>query len=256
MIQESTQHSIKSFAWLLVAAAALLYAVEFARSVDKTYPTRTFSVEGEGKLDVVPDVAKFSVSVVTDGGKNVAEVQTKNTEKMNAVGAFLKESGLGEKDLKTDEYTLSPRYDYPNCTGLVICPQPSISGYTLTQTLQVTVRETEKLGDLLTGVVTSGANSVSQVTFTVDDEDEAKADARKEAIKKAQEKANRIAKDAGFEIGRLVSIYETPQVFGFGGDSEMSVKSASAGMGGAIAPSIEPGTNVTKVNVTLTYEIR
>ncbi|MFZ1627113.1 MAG: SIMPL domain-containing protein [Candidatus Moraniibacteriota bacterium] len=255
MFEESTHRSMKSFAWLLIAVAALLYAVEFARSIDKTYPTRTFSVDGEGKLDVTPDVAKFSVSVVTDGGKNVADVQAKNTEKMNAVSVFLKESGVPDKDLKTDEYLLSPRYDYPNCTGLAVCPQPSIGGYTLTQTLLVTVRDTEKLGDLLSGVVAQGANSVSRVSFTVDDEDEAKADARKEAIKKAQEKAGRIAKDAGFEMGRLVSIYETPQVFGYGGDSEVSVKSSSAGTG-AVTPTIEPGTNVTKVNITLTYEIR
>lgn len=255
MLEESTRHSIKSVALLLIAAAALLTAFEYSRSVDKAYPARTFSVEGEGKIDITPDVAKFSVSVVTDGGKNVADVQTKNTEKMNAVSAFLKEAGISEKDLKTDEYTLSPRYEYPNCTGLAVCPQPSISGYTLTQSLQVTVKDTAKIGDLLSGVVTNGANSVSQVVFTVDDEDKAKADARKEAIKKAQEKAVRLTKDAGFEMGRLVSIYETPQVFGYGGDSELSVKSRTIGMS-ADAPSIEPGTNVTKVNVTLTYEIR
>lgn len=256
MFEEPTRHSIKSIAALLIAVAALLAAFEYSRSVDKTYPTRTFSADGEGKIDVTPDVAKFSVSVVTDGGRNVADVQAKNTEKMNAVGTFLKEAGVSEEDLKTDEYTLSPRYEYPNCTELAVCPQPSISGYTLTQSLRVTVKDTAKIGDLLSGVVANGANSVSQVVFTVEDEDEAQADARKEAIKKAQEKAARLAKDAGFEMGRLVSIYETPQVFGYGGDSELSVKSGTIGVGAAVAPSIEPGTNVTKVNVTLTYEIR
>ncbi|QQR78246.1 MAG: SIMPL domain-containing protein [Candidatus Moraniibacteriota bacterium] len=253
MFEESTRHSVKSLAWLLIAIAALLAAVEYARSVDKTYPTRTFSADGEGRIEVSPDVAKFSVSVVTDDGKDVVDVQAKNTEKMNAVTAFLKESAVAEKDLKTDEYTLSPRYDYPNCTGLSTCPQPSISGYSLTQTLRVTVRDTEKIGDLLSGVVTKGANSVSQVTFTVEDEDAAKADARKEAIEKAKAKAIRIASDAGFEMGQLVSIYETPNVFGFGGEGDMlSAKSAVANVP---APSIEPGSNETTVNVTLTYEI-
>jgi uncharacterized protein YggE len=254
MFEESTRHSVKSIAWLLIAIAALLAAVEYARSVDKTYPTRTFSADGEGRIEVSPDVAKFSVSVVTDDGKDVADVQAKNTEKMNAVTAFLKESAVAEKDLKTDEYTLSPRYTYPNCTGLSTCPQPSISGYSLTQTLRVTVRDTEKIGDLLSGVVTKGANSVSQVTFTVEDEDAAKADARKEAIEKAKAKAIRIAADAGFEMGQLVSIYETPNVLGFGGEGDMlSAKSAVANVP---APSIEPGSNETTVNVTLTYEIR
>ncbi len=258
MLHENTQQSVKSLSWLLIAVAALLGAVEFGRSVDKTYPTRSFTVEGEGKVEIVPDVAKFSVSVVSDQGRDVAAVQKANTEKMTAVNAFLKESGVSEKDLKTEEYTLSPRYDYPSCVGLAVCPQPTIAGYTLTQTLRVTVRETDKIGDLLSGVVANGANTVSQVTFTVDDEEDVKADARNEAIEAAQKKAARIAKDAGFEIGKLISIYESPQqMFGYGGAAESDaygIKSPSANA--AMVPAIEPGTNETKVNVSLTYEIR
>jgi uncharacterized protein YggE len=254
MFEEPLRQSIKSLAWLLIAVAALLAAVEYARSVDKTYPTRTFSADGEGRINVTPDVAKFSVSVVTEGGKNVSDVQSKNAEKMNAVTALLKESDVAEQDIKTDDYTLSPRYDNPSCVGLAICPQPSISGYTLTQSLRVTVRDPEKIGDLLSGVVAKGGNSVSQVEFTVDDEESARADARKEAIEQAKENAMRIAKDAGFEIGKLVSMYETPSIPSLGGGGDMfSMKSAVTNA--PVAPSLEPGLNETTVNVTLTYEI-
>lgn len=257
MLQENTQQSVKSLSWLLIAVAAVLGAVEFGRSVDKTYPTRTFTVDGEGMVETVPDVAKFSVSVISDQGRDVATVQKANSEKMTAVTSFLKESGVSEKDLKTEEYSLSPRYDYPNCIGISPCPQPTIAGYTLTQSLRVTVRDKEKIGDLLTGVVAKGGNSVSQVTFTVDDEDDAKAEARKEAIDKAEKKAARIAKDAGFQVGRLVSIYETPQMLGYGGAAEGDVYSMKSAAANPVpAPSIEPGTNETKVTVSLTYEIR
>lgn len=255
MTDEVGRYPVRSWALMLIAVAAILAALQYSKSVDKTYPTRTFSVEGEGEIDITPDVAKFSVSVVTEGGKNVADVQKKNAEKMNAVDVFLKDSGITGKDLKTEEYTLSPRYDYPNCVGLALCPPPTITGYSLTQTLQVTVRDMEKLGDLLTGVVANGANSVSQASFTVDDEAEAKAEARKEAIEQAKDKAKRLAKDTGFEIGRLVSVYETPIGLEYSGDEEISAKSAT-GMGGALAPTIEPGTDTTKVTVSLTYEIR
>ncbi|MFA9262085.1 MAG: SIMPL domain-containing protein [Undibacterium sp.] len=257
MFQENTQQSVKSLAWLLIAVAALLGAVEFGRSVDKTYPTRTFTVDGEGTVEIVPDVAKFSVSVVSDQGKDVATVQKANSEKMAAVNAFLKESGVSEKDLKTEEYTLSPRYDYPNCVGISPCPQPTIAGYTLTQTLRVTVRDKEKIGDLLSGVVAKGGNSVSQVVFTVDDEEDTKTEARKKAIETAEKKAARIAKDAGFRMGRLVSIYETPQMIGYGGAAEADAYSMKSAVANPVpAPSVEPGTNETKVTVSLTYEIR
>ncbi|MGB4942916.1 MAG: SIMPL domain-containing protein, partial [Candidatus Moraniibacteriota bacterium] len=73
-------------------------------------------------------------------------------------------------------------------------------------------------------------------------------------IEKAKVKAARIAEDAGFEIGQLVSIYETPTGSGFGGEGDMlSAKSAAVNVP---APSLEPGTDETTVNVTLTYEIR
>jgi uncharacterized protein len=255
MFEESARQSLKSIAWIIIAVAALTGVVEYGRSVDKTYPTRTFSVEGEGTIDVKPDVAKFSVSVLSEGGKDVGALQSANTEKMNRVTAFLRETGIEERDLKTEEYTLEPRYDYPNCVGLAVCPQPTIAGYRLNQALRVTVRSTEVLGDLLSGVVANGGNSVSQVVFTVEDEDEAKALARKEAITKAEEKALRIAADAGFSIGKLVSIYETPVILGYGGDSEMALRGQGGGGMGA-APAIQPGTNETKVTVTMTYEIR
>lgn len=236
---------------LLFAVSAVVYSYQYSRSVNKAYPTRTFSVEGAGDIDTTPDVAKFSVSVVTDGGKNVAEMQGMNTEKMNTVTAFLKEQGVDKKDMKTSRYDLAPRYDYSCREGA--CPPPAIIGYTLSQTLDVKVRDTAKLGDLLSGVVENGANSVSEVRFVVDDDDAAKSEARAEAIEKAKKKAKAVAKAGGFRLGKIVSLYESnfmPQDGGYGmGGSEMSSLKAM------VPPTIEPGTQSTTVQVTLVYEI-
>lgn len=253
-MQEHVIKIVKSGALLLVAVAAIMASYQYKVSVESTYPTRTFSVEGSGDVDSTPDLATFSVTVTTDGGKNVAEVQSANAEKMNNVNAFLKEQGIDKADLKTAQYSLNPRYSYNPCTA-GSCPAPTITGYSLTQTLDVKVRESAKLGDLLSGVVTSGANSVSEVRFVLDDDTAAKDEARQEAITEAKKKAKALAKSAGFRIGRLVSLYENSNpvmpygIGGMGGDMVMSEKSA-------IAPSVEPGSQSTKVQVTLTYEIK
>ena len=241
-------------AFVLLALAGTGYAFQYKRFVDKTYPMRTFSVDGKGEIDTVPDLASFSATVVTEGGTNVAEVQSANTEKMNKINAFLKEQGIEVKDLKTSNYSLSPRYSGVSCTG-GICPQPEINGYSITQSLEVKVRDSAKLGDLLSGVVQNGANTVSGVQFVVDDDTEAKNTARKDAIAEAKEKAKSIAKAGGFRLGKIVSLYEsagpvTPYAYGMGGDMEMSA------MNKAVAPTIEPGTNETEVQVTITYEIK
>lgn len=242
----------KASAFALIAVAAVIASYQYKLSVDSTYPTRTFSVDGTGDIDVVPDLATFSATVVTDGGKTVTEVQEANTEKMNNVTAFLKEQGVDKKDLKTEQYNLSPRYNYTQCFVAANCPAPTIIGYNLTQTLTVKVRDTGKLGELLSGVVANGANSVSEVRFVVDDDSSAKDAAREEAIADAKKKAKATAKAAGFHLGRLVTLYENsnnPVPYGIGGMDASLAKSE-------VAPAVESGTQSTKVQVTLTYEVK
>ena len=241
--------------WLLLAIAAVGYVYQYGRSVQQTYPNRTFSVEGEAKLALIPDIAKFSVSVVSEGAQ-VPEVQKMNTEKMNAIVAFIQESGVDKKDMQTAQYTLNPRYDYVPCDGTGKCPAPRISGYTLTQELSVKVRDTEKLGDLLSGVTNKGANTVSSVSFAVDDDGDARSEARNEAIADARKKAKDIARASGFTVGRLVAFYENPvypePMYDAG---RVGVAEMKGGAEMAPAPSIEPGTKESTVRVSLTFEI-
>ena len=251
-MEEQVLEKMKVGACVLIAVAALLAAYQYKLSVDSIYPTKTFSVDGSGDVDTTPDVATFSVTVMTDGSKNVAEVQGANAEKMNKVTAFLKEQGIAKEDLKTLQYNLAPRYSSTPCIR-GNCPAPTIIGYSLTQTLQAKVRDSAKLGDLLSGVVTNGANSVSDVSFVVDDDSSAKNAAREKAIADAKEKAVATAKSAGFQLGKLVTLYENsnPTPYdGIGGGGIASADKAS------VAPTVNPGTQTTKVQITLTYEIK
>lgn len=246
---------IMVFIWLLFAFAALGYVYQYGRSVKQTYPARSFMVDGDAKMALVPDIATFSVGVVSEGTK-VPEVQKMNTEKMNAVQAFLKDLGVDKKDLQTTQYSLSPRYDYSMCDGGGRCPAPKISGYTLTQDLTIKVRDADKLGDMLSGVTDKGANTVSSVVFSVDDDQESRGIARVEAIAEARKKAKDIARSGGFSVGRLVSIsedqggYDQPMYANRGGVMMDSSKSSAE-----MSPSIEPGTKDSVVRVILTFEI-
>lgn len=241
---------LKVFSFVVLALAAVAYVYQYGRSVNLTNQN-TFTVTGEADLEVPTDIATFTASVVTEGGNNVAEIQKQNTEKMNNINAFLKEQGIEKKDLKTSQYSLTPRYSYPNCKDRQACPPPSISGYTLTQTLTVKVHNLETLGNILSGITEKGTNTVSGISFTVDDDSDARQKARTEAISNAQKKAKDIAKAGNFKIGRLFSVFEEEDEdiqSGFGGDS-LEFKAASA-------PIIEPGTQSGKVRMSLTYEIK
>lgn len=254
-MSEELMKQMKSLAFVVLALSAGVYAYQYGRSIDQTYSNKTFSVDGEAKMETATDIATFTASVVTEGGKDVANIQKQNTEKMNTINVFLGEQGVEKKDLQTSQYTLNPRYSYADCSGGGVCPPPMISGYTLTQSLSVKVRNFGSLGDILSGIVSKGANTVSGVSFTVDDDTDAKQVARTEAIAKAKQKAIEIARAGNFRVGKLVSLYEdsgtnpdTTNFSGLGGGPQAEMKAV-------VAPVIEPGTQSGKVHVNLTYEI-
>ena len=246
---------------IILAMSSLVFANIYSKSITPS-SYRNFSVTGEGKVVAVPDVAQFSFSVITEGEKNIADIQQENTQKANRAIALLKNSGVEDKDIKTSNYNLQPRYQYFSCefgknSKAKPCPPPEIVGYTISQTVSVKIRNFEKAGEILSGIVQSGVNSVSELSFTIDNKTGVENKAREEAIADATKKAEAIAKAGNFNLGKILSIYENTccsyggfsKEFGMGGDMAMEMDSDSA-------PSIEPGSQDAKINVTINYEIR
>ncbi len=243
---------------LVFAYAAISYVNSYSRSIEPS-AFRSFAVSGESEITAIPDVARFSFSVITEGGKDVAKIQKENTEKVNKIIEFIKSSGVENKDIKTLDYSLEPKYQYYNCNNPFPlngkpCPPPEIVGYTIRQTVSVKIRDFSKIGNILAGAVENGANSVSQLSFEIDDLDKIKNQAREEAIKKAQEKAKSMAKAGDFRLGKLLSIEE-------GGFTSMpyylkNMESSPMDDGGLPSPTIEPGSQEVVVNIVLKYEIK
>jgi len=257
MEQKAKQYAIigVGVAALILSFAAWAYVDAYSKSIQPN-SFRSFSVSGEGKVISVPDVAKFTFSVITQGGKNLGELQKKNVGLMNEAIAYVKEQGVLEKDVKTESFSVEPRYQYYACRDGA-CPPSEIVGYTVTQTVGVKVRDFEKAGDILSGVVTNGANNVSGLQFTIDDPSTVMAKAREQAIQKAKEKANQIADAGGFSIGRLLGISEggyQPMYDNYLRNAKVVNMSESAGS--APMPSIEAGSQDVIVSVSLQYEIK
>jgi len=197
-------------ALLLGAVASLWYVRAFSQSIEPS-SFRSFSVSAEGEAVVIPDVAEFTFTVLTQGGTDLTATQQTNTKKTNDAIDFVKSKGVERKDIKTQGYSVEPRYQYYNCTGPILqkgveidpyvsereaCPPPEIVGYTVHNMVSVKVRNFEEVGGILSGVVENGANSVSGIYFTVDDPTAVENEARAEAIAKAKDKAEALA-DAG-----------------------------------------------------------
>lgn len=241
---------------LMVTVAVGIGAYAYVKS-GKTTSVRTFTVNGEGKVTAVPDVAEITFSVITENGVNIGKLQKENTEKVNRALEFLKDKGVATEDIRTQSYNVNPRHQYSQCFRGP-CPPPKVVGYTVSQSVLVKVRDFSKIGEFLAGVVEHGANSVSGLSFTIDKPEKVENEARAQAIAEAKEKAEVMAKAGNFKIGKLISIQEGGSpIFPLRKSLRIGPEALEAGFGGeGPPPTIEPGSQEVVVNVTLQYEIK
>lgn len=246
---------------LLIAALTSLFAytkLTLREAKYGQYGMTSINVRGEGEVMAKPDIGAFSFSVTAEAD-DATTAQTDSAEKTNAILAYLKEAGVEDKDVKTSGYSLNPKYRYETkvCAANMYCPpgEPIIDGYTVTQTIEVKVRNLDKAGDLIRGAGERGATNISGLSFTIDDESNLKAEAREEAIADAKEKARVLADQLGVRLVRIMSYYEEEGMmpyYGYGGDAMMSVKAESA----AVSPRLPTGESATKSIVNITFEVQ
>ena len=208
---------------------------------------REISVEATGTAYYVPDIAKITLGVDTKSDTSTGAVE-ENTKKINEVMATIKGLGIEEKDIRTANFYLDTNYNYTEEEGSVP------DGFILNQSLEVTVRDFAKIGDLLAKTTSVGANMVGGINFTLEDTDAPKAKAREEAIEKAKVKAEEIEKQSGIKLGKVVNYYEYENYNYGSSDMGYMAKEVSAAPV-AIPPEIEPGQEKTSLSVTLTYKI-
>lgn len=210
---------------------------------------REISIEGKGKAYAIPDVAKISLGVTTDGATSEVTVQ-ENTKKINAIMAELENFQIDKKDIQTTSYYLNPKYDYTPDKG------SQQNGYTLSQNIEIKVRDFTKIGDIIAKTTKVGANMVGGISFTIDDTDKAKAEARVKAIAKARENAKAITEAAGLKLGKVLSYYEyTDSTIDYGKGGGMMASSVNSGGPVPVAPTIEPGQQEVSITVNLSYRI-
>lgn len=242
----------------VVLALAMYSYTTYKQSSYVGYGPTTISVTGEGEVLAVPDIGQFTFSVEVEA-EDATAAQSGAAEQSNAILAYLTEQGIAEADVKTQNYSLYPRYRYEEeiCPVGVRCPggQRVQDGFTVNQSVQVKVRDTENAGELLVGIGELGATNVSGLQFTIDDPSAVEAEARALAIADAEAKAAEMAEDLGVRIVRMTNFYEEEryknEVYGMGGDmvrNEMAMMDS--------APDLPMGEAATQQTVNITYEVR
>lgn len=219
--------------------------------------TQPFTVQGTGSVKATPDQAQIFFSV-NKTAKTLDEAQKEANVSMDKIIADLSKAGVDKKDIKTNNYSSYPVYDSSSIIKpMMAMPRPgtqTISGYTVNNSVTVTIHETDKANTIIDLVTADGAENVSGPNFTISEDVQKKLmdEARTQAINEAKTKAENMAKAAGIHLGKLVSIqeggsYPVPMM-AYGAARMDSASSAP------IETKLNPGENTVNASVTLSYE--
>ena len=201
---------------------------------------RTITVSATGQVEGTPDVLELVVGVQTRD-KTAKTALDRNNNLAKRVIAAVKDAGVEDKDVQTSEFSISPTYDDDN----------DISGYQVSNIVSAKIRDFNKAGEVIDAATKIAGDEVViyGVQFSFDDNSLLVAKARNEAVTRAKNQAEQLAKAADVDLGDLMSISEdsTP---------EPPVLEARAAAGDVASAPIEPGSETLSVQVTLVYEIK
>jgi uncharacterized protein YggE len=185
-----------------VAVLAALAAAPALAADSDSRLERTVSVSGTGEVTAIPDTASVSVGVVTEDSEAGKAVH-QNNQQVEELLKAIRRAGIGNQDIQTQSFSVSPRYGRPQPNG-----SPRIEGYRAANTVSVQVRNLKNLGKLLDTMIESGANQMNGVRFFVDQTEKLLDEARRRAVADARRKAQLYAGAADVRLGRVIEISE------------------------------------------------
>lgn len=212
----------------------------------------TITVSGSGEVTLAPDTASVSIVIRTDDAE-AAAAQTANAELTEAVLASLRANGVQDADVRTEGVNLNEVYDYEKSPAELV-------GYTMRSTLQVTVRDIEAVGAVITDAIAAGATSTHGLSFTVSDSSGAYQDALRAAVADAAGKAEAMADAMGLELNPIpLSVSEASHSYRPYAYDDMAVAESAemepAANSSAISIPVSTGELSVTAQVSIVYTI-
>ena len=224
--------------FVLFIALVMLLTAAAAQAESK------IAVSGTGEIRVSADTAVISLGV-NARDKDVLKAQQKVNESIAAIRSALTEQGISGENINTEFINIYVTYDYRD-------DQEEVEAYNASSTLAIKVTEMDKVGALIDAAFSAGANTLNGISFSASDTSEAKAEALREAVADAKNKADVLAEASGLKITGIESLSEDG-VYSY----ENNVGNVYAKM--AVAETADAGTVVqaakliVSASVSITY---
>ena len=208
---------------------------------------RTIHVNGSGSVTGEPDVATLDLGVSVEK-ETVVEAREEAASAMTALINSLQANNVAEKDIKTENFSIYPQYDYTD-------DGRELRGYRVNNTVRAKVRDLATLSDVIDGAAGAGGDNIviNSIQFMIDDTTPLQTKARSLAVEDAEAKAQTLAKASGVRLGEPVTITESTYFEG----PPIAFAMAEEAFDDAARSStpIAPGELTVTVTVTVVYEI-
>ena len=226
---------------ILAGVVGLLYARPATAQTSVGVPgMRQVSVVGHGEVKGRPDTATVQIGVENEAA-TAKEALAQNTAQAQAIQQKLKELGVDEKDLQTSNFGVNPTYGADG---------RQVTGYHVSNSVTVTIRDLDQAGALLDQVVQAGANSIYGISFSVADPQKLMEQARQQAVADAKARATQLAGAGGAAVGDVLVISENVNA-----PVPLPMAARAPEMSQAAVP-VQPGEQTFSVDVQVTYGLR
>ncbi len=218
-------------------------------------PQEIISVSAEGKADATPNIAKITATIESKN-PNLDKARAENEQKVAAVVAKLKQIGIEEKDIKTQNISAGPGFEIQDMPAqdIQIYPPPKRPNTnTFSTSLEITIRNFQLTDQILTTLTQNGLTNLygPQLTISDDKLEEAKTKARENAVENARGKAKVLAKASDRSVGKAVKITEAED---FGYPIPLMAQSSADLI--EKSSQIQPGQNEVTINLSIDFELK
>ena len=230
---------LKRFSILIIAAGALLLASSC--TVNKPEEkVRTITVTGTGIVTQAADQLTVRFLVRTNEW-NVNLARDKNAEITTKVIEKIKEAGVSDSDITTVDYRISQdnSNSYPG-------------KYTVTNYVQVLIRDLKNAGNVIDNAVANGANGLTSFSYSATENPNALREARTLAVQNAQDAAALIAGASGCKVADVLDIQEGYNPSSYSRSTNSAMLKA---VGNSYTTPIEAGNVEITSTVTITFSL-
>lgn len=220
----------------------------------------SITVNGEAAVKVQPDKILMNLGIETRDN-SITIAKQKNNDILAKAMAVIKESGIVESDVQTDNLSVEPRY-------ADMQDRLSFLGYFVRNAFCVTIGDAAKVEGLMSRLLEAGVTHVHHVDFQTTEFKKYREEARELALKAAREKAEKMAAALGQSIGAPLQIseqgggdygryYSGWSGWGYGGQRNMyqNVIQEIPEDSGGITDSFALGKISIRASVSVTFEL-